>query len=260
MLVKEGYAIEANQPLLRIDDTAAKAKLRRLVLRKYRLLGTFARLQAEIHSSPTLIIPPVLRDDESDPIVISVIRSQENELKAWRASLLAQEEVFRKEIAGLQESIQGYQAQMASNEARVRLFEEEITTKNELLHQQLIRKSEVLALQRSKVGLSGELGDLAGRIGDAKERSARAEQQIVQLRSAAIQKATEELRSTESDLDDVQEQILAAQDVLQRTEVRAPVRGIVVKLNHHTPGGVVAPGGSSSNCCRSTMSSSSKRA
>ena len=29
----------------------------------------------------------------------------------------------------------------------------------------------------------------------------------------------------------------------ERTDVRAPVRGIVVKLNQHTPGGVVGPGG-----------------
>jgi HlyD family secretion protein len=111
------------------------------------------------------------------------------------------------------------------------------------LEQQLIRKSEVLALQRSQAGLSGEFGELLGRIGDAKERIARAEQQIVQLRSAAIQKATEELRGTETELDDIQEQILAGRDVVDRTEVRAPVRGIVVKLNQHTPGGVIAPGG-----------------
>ena len=30
---------------------------------------------------------------------------------------------------------------------------------------------------------------------------------------------------------------------MERTEVRAPVRGIVVKLNQYTPGGVIAPGG-----------------
>jgi HlyD family type I secretion membrane fusion protein len=42
---------------------------------------------------------------------------------------------------------------------------------------------------------------------------------------------------------DLREQIIAAQDVVERTEVRAPVRGIVVKLNQYTPGGVVAPGG-----------------
>jgi HlyD family type I secretion membrane fusion protein len=242
MLVKEGDGVQANQTLLRLDDTAVRAKLRRLVLRKYRLMATSARLEAEIHSFDTLRIPTALAEAAADPVVMSVIHSQERELAAWRNSIVAQEEVLKKEIAGLQESIRGYQSQVASNQARVALFDEEIKSKSSLLEQQLIRKSEVLALQRSQASLSGEFGELLGRIGDARERSARAEQQIVQLRSATIQKATEELRGTETELDDIQEQILAAQDVVNRTEVQAPVRGIVVKLNQHTPGGVIAPG------------------
>jgi len=40
----------------------------------------------------------------------------------------------------------------------------------------------------------------------------------------------------------VVEQIRAQEDVLRRLDVRAPVRGIVVKLNHHASGAVVAPG------------------
>ena len=39
-----------------------------------------------------------------------------------------------------------------------------------------------------------------------------------------------------------QEQIRAAQDVVERVEVRSPVRGIVVKRHFHTAGGVVTPG------------------
>jgi HlyD family secretion protein len=46
----------------------------------------------------------------------------------------------------------------------------------------------------------------------------------------------------EADLDDVEEQIRAAQDVVDRIDVRSPVRGIVVKKNFNTPGGVVSPG------------------
>jgi HlyD family secretion protein len=106
----------------------------------------------------------------------------------------------------------------------------------------LIRKSEFLALQRAEAGIAGELGELLGRIGDARERIARAEQKIAELRSAAMQKAVEELRQAESELDDVEEQVLAARDVLNRTDVRAPVQGIVVKLHQHTPSGVVAAG------------------
>jgi hypothetical protein len=52
--VKEGDVVEANQVLVRMDDTAANAKLRRLVLKKYRLLAMKARLEAEMRSSETI--------------------------------------------------------------------------------------------------------------------------------------------------------------------------------------------------------------
>ena len=48
MLVREGDLVEAGQTLVRLDDTPAKAKLRRLVLREYRLLIMQARLEAQI--------------------------------------------------------------------------------------------------------------------------------------------------------------------------------------------------------------------
>jgi HlyD family type I secretion membrane fusion protein len=243
LLVKEGDIVEAGQPLVRLDDTAAQSKLRRLITRQFRLLATSARLHAEINSSEQLQLPQALSNETNDPEVRSIVQAQEAELRARRLSLANQEEVLRKEIAGLKESIRGYEAQVNANRSRFALFDEELQAKTPLIERQLIRKSEILALQRSEVGLSGELGDLLGRSGDATERIARAEQQIAQLRLAAIEKASEDLRGTEAELDDLREQILAAQDVVQRTEVRAPVRGIVVKLNQYTTGGVVAPGG-----------------
>jgi HlyD family type I secretion membrane fusion protein len=244
LLVKEGDIVEANQPLVRLDDTAAQSKLRRLVTRQSRLLATAARLHAEIDSSDQIQIPPALaRQIADDPEVRAIVQAQQDELTARERSLSNQEEGLKKEIAGLKDSITGYEAQIRSNRDRAALFSEELKEKSPLMDQQLIRKSEILALQRSEMGLAGELGDLLGRSGDATERIARAEQQIAQLRLAAVEKASEDLRGTETELDDLREQILAAQDVVRRTDVRAPVRGIVVKLNQYTTGGVVAPGG-----------------
>jgi HlyD family type I secretion membrane fusion protein len=244
LLVKEGDIVEANQPLVRLDDTAAQSKLRRLVTRRSRLLATAARLRAEINSSEQIQLLPAQADEmTNDPEVRSIVQAQQDELTARRRSLANQEEVLRREIAGLKESIRGYETQIRANRDRSALFSEELQDKSPLMDQQLIRKSEILALQRSEMGLAGELGDLLGRSGDATERIARAEQQIAQLRLAAVEKASEDLRGTEAELDDLSEQILAAQDVVRRTDVRAPVRGIVVKLNQYTTGGVVAPGG-----------------
>ena len=138
--------------------------------------------------------------------------------------------------------MRGYQAQVQSTKDRIALFAEELKDKDSLLGQQLVRKSDVLALRRSEASLGGDLGEFLGRIADSRERIAQANERIAQLHSTALRDAIKELRETETDLDDVEEQIRAAQDVVDRVDVRSPVRGIVVKSNFHTPGGVVSPG------------------
>ena len=240
MLVQEGQLVDANQPLLRLDETAVRAKLRRLLMRRLRLVVMKARLEAEIAGKVTFSHPAETADDDFD--VSGIVAQQKRELTARRARMLDEEQVLRKEIAGLQESIAGFASQIGTTQDRLALFAEERRDKSELLSRQLARKSELLSIQRAEAGLTGELAGLQARLADARERIARAEQQIAQIRSAAMQRAIEELRATDTELDDVREQLHAARDIVERSEVRAPVRGIVVKLNQHTRGGVVAAG------------------
>lgn len=241
-LIKEGDLVEPNQPLVRLDDTAVNAKLRRLQLRHSRQLAIQARLKAEIVSRDEIEVPSELALNNTDPEIKAIVDGQEMELVARRSKLQAEEMVLRKEITALQESINGYQSQVTSIESRLTLFDAELKDKNSLLDRQLVRRPEIFALQRAQAGLSGDMGETMGRMADSRERIARAEQQIAQIRSAAVQEAVESLRKTEADLDDIQEQIRAARDVVDRIEVRAPVRGIVVKLNYNTPGGVIGAG------------------
>ena len=242
VLVREGDLVEANQTLLRMDETAAAAKLHRLLQRKHRLLMMQARLGAEMQSTMTFGMPAALVGDAADPDIQALLARQQIELQVRRARQQDEEQVLRKEIAGLTERVTGYDTQLKTMQQRLALFGEELKDKKGLMERQLARKTDVMAIQRAEAGVSGEMGDLMGRIADSKERIARAEQQIAQIRSAATQKVVEELRTTETELDDVQEQIRAARDVAERVEVRAPVRGAVIKLHHHTAGAVVAPG------------------
>ena len=240
--VKEGDVVEPNQVLVRMDDTAANAKLRRLVLKKYRLVAMKARLEAEMNSSEALETPAAFSKSAGDPEIEGILERQRAELRVRRASLASEESVLRKQIAGLEEGIHGYDAQVQSTKDRLELFAEELKDKNSLLGQQLVRKTDVLALRRSEASLGGDLGEYLGRIADSKERIAQANEKIAQLHSTALRDSIKELRETETELDDIEEQIRAARDVVDRIEVRSPVRGIVVKNNFHTPGGVVTSG------------------
>ena len=172
----------------------------------------------------------------------SILERQRAELRARRASRANEESVLRKQIAGLEESVRGYQAQVQSTRDRIALFAEELKDKDSLLRQQLVRKTDVLAVRRSEAGLGGDLGEYLGRIANSNERIAQANEKIAQVHSTALRDAIKELRETETDLDDVEEQIRAAQDVVDRVDIRSPVRGIVVKKNFHTAGGVVSSG------------------
>lgn len=242
VFVKEGDLVEAGQVLARFDDTNAYARLRRLELRAWRLVISRARLEAEIEGKGELAVPVALASTAETPEIAAMLSRQRIELAARRTKLAAEQDVLRKEIAGLQESIAGYKVQLAATNTRVTLFGEELAAKKQLYERELARKTDLLALQRAEVSLHGEIGQLTGRIADAQERIARAEQQITSLHSTAIQKAIEELRQAETEIDDIAEQIRAANDIVQRVDVRAPLRGAVVKINHHSVGGVVGPG------------------
>jgi len=240
--VREGDLVEPGQVMVRLDDTSNKAKLRQLMLKQYRLVATRSRLEAEIDGRDAMNVPEELVAVQRDPEVNAIIGRQRAELRARRASLTAEQNVLSKEITGTQEGIQGYNAQIESTQRQIAIFNEELKQKSALLDEHLTRKTDVLALQRSQASLSGDLGELLSKIANAKENIARTNQRIVHLQSVTVQNAVDELQKAETDLDDVREQIRAQQNVVDRAEIAAPDRGIVVKLNYHTVGGVVTPG------------------
>jgi len=150
--------------------------------------------------------------------------------------------ILEQGIAALRESINGGRAQLRAVQVQLGLVAQELEAKRELLKKGYVRKPDVLALERARAGLEGQIGQLTAGISDARERISREEQKIAHVRSQLIQSATEQLRNTLSELDDVRERMRMAEGVSERVTIAAPVKGIVVKLMFHTPGGVVAPG------------------
>jgi HlyD family secretion protein len=145
-------------------------------------------------------------------------------------------------IKALEERIQGSRVQLDAVKRQIVLLEEEIETKQHLLQTGLVRKPELMVLQRSKANLEGEVGRVMGDIGDAKERIARSYEQINGVRKTAIKTAVEQMHEVRGELADVRERMLSAKGVLDRVRITAPVRGVVVKLRYHTQGGVVEAG------------------
>lgn len=242
ILVHEGDIVEPGQALMQLDDTAPRAELDRLLLRHARAAAMEARLSAEIRDEAQLSLPPDLLPKRNDPDLASIVDAQQLTFEAWRKNLEAETSALRDGISALQERIRAGESQMHAVERQLQLITEELAGKAELLPNGLIRKSEVLALERAQANLQGEIGRLKGDMGDAKEQIARTQQQIVGTRTAAVKEAVEQLHQVRADLADLRERIRTQQGVLERINITAPVRGVVVKLRYHTAGGVIEPG------------------
>jgi HlyD family type I secretion membrane fusion protein len=241
ILVHDGEVVQPGQVLVLLDDTTPKAELRRLLLREARLQAAEARLVNEAHQKDTVTFPASLLNSR-DPEIVTILANQRETFEARRQNLNSDITAQQQSILALREHIEGTQVQLEAVRSQLSIIEDELTAKQGLLRQGLIRKPDVLALQRSKAGLQGEIGRLTGDIGDTKERIARAEEQIAGTRGAVVKAAVEQLQDVRGELYDVHERIQTARGVLDRIQIMAPVRGAIVKLRYHTAGGVVEPG------------------
>jgi HlyD family secretion protein len=243
IMVKEGDVVEPGQPLIQLDETAPRADLRRLDLRLARLLAVESRLRAEMADKTEITFPPdLLLKQVADTEVSTIIKAQRSTFEARRRSMQSEITSIKAGIDALQERIKGSTTQLASVRQQIAFFEEELQVKEQLLKNGLIRRSEVLALQRARANLQGEVGRLEGDIGDAKERIARSEEQIAGTRMASVKTSAEQLQETLGEMADVQERMLSSRRILERVNISSPVKGVVVKLRYHTAGGVVEPG------------------
>lgn len=243
IFVREGDTVEAGQALLELDGTAARAELQRLFLRRIRLSAMDARLQAEMREEADITLPPEIDAwMGKSPEVQEIVDSQQMTFAARRNNLNSDVKSIQESINALEERIRGSRVQLDAVQRQIVLLDEEIVTKDRLVQAGLVRKPELMVLQRSKANLEGEVGRIMGDIGDAKERIARAVEQINGVRKTAIKTAVEQMHEVRGELADVRERMLSAKGILDRVRVTAPVSGIVVKLRYHTRGGVVEAG------------------
>lgn len=242
ILVHEGDVVEAGAVLLRLDETATRAMLRRLELKHYGALALRARLQAERAGAATVTFPQALLDRGGDGKVAEIVATQTSEYATRRAKLDSEIAVIERRRSGTAEELAGLEAQEEAIAAQLKLIGKELAATQKLFDQGYTTLTRLLALQRAHAQLKGDLGQIRAQAGRTREKIAEHDREIDHLRSTHAEAALEELRRAEAEIADIEEQVNATRDVMNRLEVRAPVKGVVVSLTQNTNGGVLASG------------------
>lgn len=243
ILVNEGDHVTADQPLVRLDETAAQANERQFFLRRARLEAIVARLTAQAHGLNEIALPEVLTEHlKDDPEIRPIVQSQQLNFQTWRSKLDSDIGLLKRNIESLEFRSQGYQEQLKSVREQRALLQEEYVGKKTLLAKDLIRKTEIKTIQRAIADAEGQIGRLMSEVSETGSQILKQQQQVNQTEQTYREAALDELQKAEAELDTVREQLRGATNVLQRATINAPVTGTVIRMHFHTSGGVIESG------------------
>lgn len=243
ILVKDGDIVTAGQTLIQLDDKKARATAQSLQGQLREAQAREARLLAERDGRDSVQFPAQLRlAAERDPALAEVLAGQQSIFESRRQLYRSQFAVLAQRQQQIARQMQGLRFQVTAAEKRGEIIKREMESIAPLVAKGIIAQPRKLALER-------EQAEIEGRRGQAQEEMSRAEQgvgeanaQILKLRSDREAEIAQSLRDAQALVFQLSERSQAAEDVLARTQVRAPEDGIVTDLRIRTSGGVVMEG------------------
>lgn len=242
LLVKDGSRVMAGDPLLVLEDKAARAT-HEMALNQYRqLLATEARLLAERDGAAEPAFPAELTDHAGQPAVAALLKAQRALMANRLNSLVGRRDLLWQRIAEIHEEIEGLEGQILSRAQQLAIIREEIGTVGQLVEKGLTPKPRLLALQREQAELNGQQATSRAAIARSRQSIGESEQKIAMLDVERQEELSKELAEVAGKLSEARERVVASADILRRVVVSAPVAGTVVQMQVHTVGGVVGAG------------------
>ena len=239
---KEGDKVRKGDPLLLIDPTVAETQSNRLAKQLAAQRAKAARLEAERDGLTQIVMPPDLEQPSGGLDLQGVMAPQRQEFEARLARFQAERRILGQRGETLKQSVVGLRAQKEASVEQLTIVQNEARRKKELLDKGLTNRSEYSELLRSGASIVGQAGAIESQIAGTTNQIAEADEHIERLITSRVQEASSELNNVRSLLADLEEQINAAQAVLDRTVVKAPTDGIIVRSLYNFVGGVIRPG------------------
>jgi HlyD family secretion protein len=240
--VHNGMQVSVGDLLVRLDATQAQASLQMVSKQLDELRARIARLVAERDGLPRPEIPAEMSARVAESNVKTLLTSEASLFKARANARESQKDLLQSRISQLGEEIVGLDAQVGSKEKQLELISGELSGVQDLYDKRLVPLTRLTTLQREAARIEGERGQLTSAIAETKAKVGEARLQIVRLDQDFRTDVVKELGETQGKEAELVERGVAARDLLERIEIRAPTSGVIHQLSVHTIGGVIRAG------------------
>ena len=243
ILVKDGDRVEHGELLIQLSNVQPAAEARQLKGQYAEAQAIVARLLAERDDRPMIAFPDdLIALADEDISVRSTLKGQEGVFTSRRKNLDDRLSVLDQQIEQTRAQIAGLEGQIVATETQLELAREEQREIRVLYEQNLIPKPRMLELQGRAAALEGTMSELRSSIAREQKSILETKVQMGELKTQTNAEVTEALRAERARVNELAQQVVAAEDILKRTQIRSPIDGVVVNLQVHTQDGVIAAG------------------
>jgi len=239
--VREGDRVSAGQTLVVLDDARVDSAFDQAGSQFDAFRIRQSRLDAERALAPAWKVPEAWRKRGTEPRIADMLAREAALFTTRRNGLDSQLRQLRGQVDEVAHEIAAREREAASLRLALSQMQEEVRVNEQLLEQQYVNKTRVLALQRAAAEYQIKQGESAAELSRARRSSTELEMRASAVRDAYVQEATTELRDVNSKLIDLEEQLRSARDASTRKLITAPVAGRVVDLKLTTAGGTLGP-------------------
>lgn len=244
ILVRDGDVVRQGQPLVRLDNTRAVANLA-MVQGQYdaqRVLE--ARLLAERDGLSEIKFPQDMIDRAAtDPKVRGLMEMQKTQMAERAKSQDGQVGILKQRISQLQSELDGYKVLQGSKQQQLKIMNDEMTGLQSLVAKGYYPKNRVRELERDRARLEGDIGSDAANIARSEKSMGETQLQIIQQDQKFREDVVTQLREASTQVNDLRERLVSAQDTASRQVILSPESGVVQNMKIATSGGVIPAGG-----------------
>ncbi len=234
ILVKEGQVVKEGEVLLYLHDVKAKSDQEIVMKNLWAMQIQRERLLTEKEGRASLNLKSLFAEignfSSKDEKGLDAVIGNQVKLFESRKSKVSEE------IKSLRDKIASLKAQEISAQRRLKILRKELKMIKPLVSENnlpIIRQYE----------LEKQVTEMTGMVNQFTSEKASAEKQIEVYRYEDMSKILDELKETETEIVNLTSQLTSTKDILQRSEILAPVAGKVMNIKFHTVGAVVPPAG-----------------
>ena len=236
ILVREGDRVAAGQVLARLDKTPALSELEQTKARYVELQLKAERLKAVLEK----------RKPNFDAISKEFPDLLADQQQLWNGTVAARKsaiEVLDSQVDQKRKELQQYKNLLSTALKQQKLTADQEKIRKDGVDAGVVSLQTYLETKRAVVAADGEVQRLEDQVTLLTDGLAEVSKRRQNLAETQTQDAQAEQGAVAGEFEQVKNNIVKLQDRLERTEIRAPVDGIIQDLKVHTIGEILPAGG-----------------